>query len=239
MLKTKITTAFALLFGIALTSFAQSEEKSVMKKIEVTGSAEEEIIPNEIYFAITLKEYLGDNNKKVGIDKLERELYQAVRKVGVDEEDLRIEDIQSYNYDWYRRKRPQREEFLASKKFTIQFEKLDKINSLFAYLDAKGIQSTNIDRYDHSRREEYEQNLKIKALQNAQEKANYLLNGIDESLGGVLQVTEINTGSSPTFRREMSYARMETAQADTEQAPMINFQKIKLRYEMRAVFEIQ
>ncbi|WKN42706.1 SIMPL domain-containing protein [Tunicatimonas pelagia] len=233
-------SAIILLFCVSLTSFAQSEEEPMVKKIEVTGQAEEEVVPDEIYFAITLKEYLGDNKKKVVIDKLERELYQAVRKVGVAEEDLRVEDIQSYNYNWYRRNRPQREEFLASKKYTIKFEKLDEVNDLFAYLDAKGIQSTDIDRYDHSRRDEFERDLKIKALQNAKEKAKYLLNGIDENLGGVLEVTEINTGNqSPTYYREMSYARMDMAEAESSQDPSIEFQKIKLRYEVRAVFEIR
>ncbi len=240
MLSKKILYAFTLLFWLSLTSFAQSEEKTMVKKIEVTGSAEEEIVPDEIYFAITLKEYLGDNKKKVVIDKLERDLYNAARKVGIAEENLRIEDIQSYNYDWYRRKRPQREEFLASKKYTIKLKRLDEINSLFSYLDAKGIQSTNIDRYDHSRRDEYERDLKIKALQNAKEKAEYLLEGIDERIGGVLQVTEVNTGNQSSLRyREMSYARMEMAQAESDQAPSIEFQEIKLRYEVRAIFEIR
>ncbi len=236
----KIALGLIFTIAISLTSYAQTEPQPVVKKIEVTGSAEEEIVPDEIYFAITLKEYLGDNKDKVSIDKLERELYNAARKIGVAEEDFRIEDIQSYNYDWYRRNRPQREEFLASKKYTIKFEELDEINRLFAYLDAKGIQSTNIDRYDHSQREELERDLKIKALQNAKEKAEYLLRGIDERLGGVLQVTEINTGSQPpTYYREMAYARMDAAEEESTSAPSIEFQKIKLRYEVRAVFEIR
>ena len=226
-------------WGMVSVAQAQSDEKPMVKKIEVTGSAEQEIVPDEIYFAITLKEYIGDNKDKVTIDKLERELYNAVRKIGVAEEDFRIEDIQSYNYDWYRRNRPQREEFLASKKYTIKFEKLDEINRLFAYLDAKGIQSTNIDRYDHSDLEKYQQDLKIKALQNAKDKANYLLNGIGERMGGVLEVTEIYTGNAPTPQyKTMSYARMEMAD-DAAQAPPIEFQKINLQYEVRAVFEIQ
>ncbi|MEQ9442248.1 MAG: SIMPL domain-containing protein [Cyclobacteriaceae bacterium] len=236
-----LKTLVWLMVGWSMVSVAQaqSDEKPMVKKIEVTGSAEEEIVPDEIYFSINLKEYIGDNKDKVSIDKLERELYNAVRKIGVDEEDFRIEDIQSYNYDWYKRNRPQREEFLASKKYTIKFEKLDEINRLFAYLDAKSIQSTNIDRYDHSNMEQYEQELKIKALKNAKDKAEYLLNGIGERMGGVLEVMEINTGGQlmPNYKT-MAYARAGMAE-DAAQAPSIEFQKINLRYEVRAVFEIQ
>nr|WKN35028.1 SIMPL domain-containing protein [Tunicatimonas sp. TK19036] len=227
-----------MVWSVVSVAQAQSSEKPMVKKIEVTGSAEQEIVPDEIYFGISLKEYIGDNKDKVTIDKLERELYNAVRKIGVEEEDFRIEDVQSYNYDWYRRNKPQREEFLASKKYTIKFEKLDEINRLFAYLDPKGIQSTNIDRYDHSKMEQYEQELKIKALQNAKDKAQYLLSGIGERMGGVLEVTEIyNGGGGPQpYYQSMAYARAEDA---SMQAPSIEFQKINLRYEVRAVFEIQ
>lgn len=231
---------FLFIFSyLPFMSYAQSDDSAMVKKIEVSGSAEEEIVPDEIFFAITLKEYLDDDKKKVSIDKLERQLNDAVRKIGVAEEDFRIEDIQSYNYDWYRKKRPQREQFLASKKYSIKFSELNKINSLFANLDAKGVQSTNIDRYDHSEREKYERELKIKALQNAKEKAEYLLRGIDEQLGGVLQVTEISTGGQPPVYRNLSYARMEMAESEYDSAPAIEFQKIKLRYEVRATFEIQ
>ena len=108
---------FLFIFSyLPFMSYAQSDDSAMVKKIEVSGSAEEEIVPDEIFFAITLKEYLDDDKKKVSIDKLERQLNDAVRKLGVAEEDFRIEDIQSYNYDWYRKKRPQREQFLASKK---------------------------------------------------------------------------------------------------------------------------
>lgn len=237
----RVSRVLILLFILSylpFMSYAQSGDPAMVKKIEVSGSAEEEIVPDEIYFAITLKEYVDDDKKKVKIDKLERQLNNAVRKIGVAE-DFRIEDIQSYNYDWYRKKRPQREEFLASKKYTIKFSELNKINDLFDYLDAKGIQSTNIDRYDHSEREKYERELKIKALQNAKAKAEYLLRGIDEQLGGVLQVTEIAAGNQPPVYRNLSYARMEMADSESVPAPDIGFQKIKLRYEVRAVFEIQ
>ena len=241
MLKTKFLLLTAFLSCVYLMSKGQSEEKPMVKKIEVFGSAEEEIVPDELYFAITLKEYLGDDKRKVDIEKLERELYTAARKIGVEEEDFRINDIQSYNYDWYRRNnRPQREEFLASKKYTIKFEDLNGINELFAYLDPKGIQSTNVERYDHSQREQYERDLKIKALQNAKDKAEYLLRGIDERLGGVLEVTEINTQTQPpTFYRDVAYARAELAQDQSAESPSIEFQKIKFRYEVRAVFEIR
>ena len=217
-----------------------TDNQPLVKKIEVYGQAEEEVTPDEIYFSITLKEYVGDDKKKVTIDKLERGLYDAVKKIGVKEEDFRIEDVSAYNYDWYRKKKPQREEFLASKEYLVKFGDLNQINTLLTGLDAKGIQSTNIDRYAHSKIEQYRKDLKIKALKNAKEKANYLLQGIDENLGGVLEIQEIDTGEGqpPVYYRQARSMSMASAEMD-DASPEIDFQKIKLSFRVRAVFEIQ
>lgn len=222
-------------------SLAQAQGNEAIKKIEVYGSAAEEITPDEIYFSITLKEYLNDDKKKVGIDKLERELYNAVRKIDIPEEDFQIENVFGYNYDWqWRNKKKDRQDFLAQKQYRIKFAELDKINRLFAYLDPKGIQSANISGYSHSRIEEYRRELKIRALRNAREKAEYLLAGIDEQKGEVLEVQEINNNyQPPVYYKARGMAMMESADASAMNSPEIDFQKIKIKSEVRAVFRIQ
>ena len=228
-----------LLANFINDSFAQADQP-MTKKIEVYGQAEEEITPDEIYFSITLKEYQNNNQEKVNIEQLERALYQTVKELGIEEEDFRIENVYGYNYDWYRKKKPQREEFLASKEYSIKFGDLNQVNELLAGLDAKGIQSTNVDRYSHSKIEQYRKDLKIKALQDAKEKAAYILQGIDERLGGILEVQEIDTGNEapPVYYRQARGMAMASADA-AESSPEIDFQKIKLSFRMRAVFKIQ
>ena len=236
-----IVVPLLIVSTIGYTLAQTTEDPSPMvKKIEVYGQAEEEVTPDEIYFSITLKEYTGDNQKKTTIDTLERGLYAAVRKIGVPEEDFRIEDVSAYNYDWYRKKKPQREAFLASKEYLIKLADLNQINELLASVDARGIQSTNVDRYEHSQIEQYRKDLKIKALKNAKEKAAYLLRGIEESIGGVLEIQEIDTegGQPPVYYREARSMAMASADAEAA-APAIDFQKIKLSFRVRAVFEIQ
>lgn len=229
-----LLVTFSTNYGLAQTN------QPMTKKIEVYGQAEEEITPDEIYFSITLKEYQNDNKEKVKIDQLERALFKTVKELGIEEEDFRIENVYGYNYDWYRKKKPQREEFLASKEYSIKFSDLNQVNELLASLDAKGIQSTNVDRYSHSKIEQYRKDLKIKALQNAKEKAGYLLQGLDERLGGILEVQEIDTGNEapPVYYRQARGMAMTSADM-AEPSPEIDFQKIKLSFRMRAVFEIQ
>ena len=236
--------AFSLIISLVIVNiFGQAvaqTDSPMVKKIEVYGQAEEEITPDEIYFSITLKEYQDKDEAKVNIDQLEKDLYAAVQEIGVAEEDFRIENVSGYNYDWYRKKKPQREEFLASKKYQIKFSDLNQINELLGSLDAKGIQSTNVDRYSHSNIEQYRRDLKVASVKNAKEKATYLLEGIDEQLGGVLEIQEIDTegGAPPVYYRESRTMAMSAADAG-ESSPAIDFQKMKLKFRVRAVFEIQ
>lgn len=235
-----LTVVALLLIGTTNIVNAQTEDTPMVKKIEVYGQAEEEVTPDEIYFSITLKEYQDKDQDKITINQLEKGLYAAVQKIGVAEENLRIENVSGYNYDWYRKKKPQREAFLASKEYQIKFSDLNQVNELLSSLDAKGIQSTNVDRYSHSNIEQYRRDLKIKALKNAKEKAAYLLGGIDEQLGGIIEIQEIDTegGSPPVYYREARSMAMSSADA-SEAAPAIDFQKIELKFRVRAVFGIQ
>lgn len=215
----------------------RDREDDVVRKIEVYGSAEREVTPDEIYFTITLKEYQLDDNEKVAIDKLERDLYSAVRKMGIDDEDFQVMDVAGYNYDWYRRgKKQERDDFQATKQYRITFKDLNEINRLFEYLDPKGIQSTNVSGYSHSNIENISRDLKIEALKNARKKAEDLLGGINETLGEVIEVQEINNDYQPP----VLYARsMEMAQSDSGGQPQIDFKKITLKAQVRTVFRIR
>lgn len=240
-MKKSILTILAVAF--VAYAWAQSDDRErdrdddVVRKIEVSGYAEREVTPDEIYFTITLKEYQTSDNKKVAIDKLERDLYSAVRKIGIDDEDFQIMDVSGYNYDWYRRgKKQERDDFQATKQYRITFKDLHEINRLFEYLDPKGIQSTNVSGYSHSDIDNINRDLKIEALKNARKKAEDLLRGINERLGEVIEVQEI----SHDYQPPVMYARsMEMAQNDGGGQPQIDFRKIKLKAQVRTVFRIR
>lgn len=240
MNKIKYICVLGLSLLVSGMAMAQNDQELV-KKIEVYGSAKKEIVPDEIYFSISMKEYIDEDKKKVSIDKLEKELYSAVRKIGVADEDFQIENVYGYNREWYPwNKKKDREDFLAQKSYRIKFAKLDNLNRLFEYLDPKGIQSANISEYSHSQIEQYRRDLKIEALRNAKEKADYLLAGIGERSGGVLEVQEINNEGyqPPVMYKARNMAMMESADSGM-QAPDIEFKTIEIEAQIRAVFKIE
>ncbi|MBV7534105.1 SIMPL domain-containing protein [Chitinophaga sp. sic0106] len=222
---------------LAMSTFAQTaSNKATEKKIEVTGSAEIEITPDEIYFNISLKEYLKGKSK-VEITALEKQLQKAVVDAGIPKENLTVENVSGYNYDYLNKKKnPQ--EFMASKQFRLKLNKLDKINIILGAVDAEGIESTRITGYSSSKMEEYRKETKIKALQAAKAKADYMVNAIGENLGGIIEIQEINTDGYSDVR-PLAVNYMAKAADGMGGISDVDFKTIKVRAEVRTVFGIK
>ena len=107
-------------------------------------------------------------------------------------------------------------------------------------VDPKGIEYSNIESYDYSKKESLRKELKIKALQSAREKADYLITSIGGTLGGAIDIQEINNEYYPQPMYRANTMMKADGIASSEAAmPDIDFKKIKLNYQMRAVFEIK
>ncbi|WP_343305070.1 SIMPL domain-containing protein [Chitinophaga niabensis] len=234
-----------LLMGLFMTatSFAQTtDNKPPVKKIEVTGTAEMEITPDEITINITLREYYKNKTNKVGITTLEAQLQKAVQDAGISKENFTIGNVFGYNYDQWWKKKKTTEDFLARKQYVLKVNRLDKINGILAAVDEEGIESVNIASFNSSKMEEYRKQVKTNALKAAKAKAEYLLSAIDEKIGGVIEIQEFNNDQYSDVRPEAANMRM-FAKADAAGAGVpdsnIDVKTIKIRAEIRAVFGIK
>lgn len=221
-----------LLVSISFLGFAQSVD--LRRKIEVNGLAEREVTPDIINVSISLKEYL-DGKNKITISQLESQLEKAVSEAGISKEDFTINNLSSYNYTVQKKKNP---DFLASKQYLIRFHDLNKFNQMMSKIDAKGIQATNIDSYDYSKIDELKNELKLKALLSAKEKAAYLLAGLGEKLGGAISIVENEDGNSFQAPRAVMYMAKSTMADDAVPESDIDVKKIKLSFSVHVVFEI-
>jgi uncharacterized protein len=230
-----------LFFVIAVFAFYNSASAQIdpnvaflnTRKIEVSGSAEMEIVPDEIYYTISLQEYKGD--KKVEIETLEKQLVKSVAEAGIAKENLQIENMQGYKWNTERKKN---QDFFASKQYVLKLNNLYKINEILSGVDSKGVQYTTISRYSHSKIEQYRKDIKIKALQAAKEKASYLLASINEQVGEVLQIQEVGDYYPQPYETRMM-SNMAMDKSAEMASPEIGFKEIKLRYEVRGIFKIK
>ncbi|MGY4535866.1 uncharacterized protein YggE [Mucilaginibacter sp. UYNi724] len=219
---------------VATTFGAFAQNADLRRKIEVTGIAEQEVTPDIINVSISLREYMNGKTK-VTISTLEKQLENAVASAGIAKEDFTINSLSSWNYQTEKKKNP---DFLASKQYGIKFRDLNKFDQILSKVDGKGIQSTNIDSYDYSKISEIKNALKLKALIAARDKAAFLVNGLGDKLGSALNITESDNSSFPQPRNVMYMAKASMADSAAPESD-IDVKKIKLSFQINAIFEIK
>jgi uncharacterized protein YggE len=186
-------TLIILMTCIVITNTAFAQNADLRRKIEVTGTAEQEVTPDIINVSISLQEYM-DGKSKVTIDVLESQLENAVKAAGIPKEDFTINDLSAWNNNYQKKKTP---DFLASKQYNIRLYNLNKFDQIVSSIDPKGIQSTNIASYDYSKMDQLKDELKLKALLDAKARAAYMLNGIGDKLGDALNITVADNSNLP------------------------------------------
>src|SRR6187200_3362204 len=84
-----------LVWVAPIFAFAQQQEAFKGQPfIEVTGTANQEIEPNEIYTIIRLKEF-EENRQKTSLEKLDADFLAALKDAGIDKKRLELADAGS------------------------------------------------------------------------------------------------------------------------------------------------
>lgn len=211
------------------------------RTITVNGSAEMEVIPDEIYVQVDLREYEKKNQPKVSIDQIKNELLQNLKSIGVPDSAISIASYEGYSGHrwWVRRKKDP--ELYATISYQIKFTNSYKLDQLVPLLDDDATQNFQVVRTSHSKIQEFRKQLKIQAMKAAKEKALYLTDAINEKLGEAITITEPADISTYYFSRgtlekdKYSNVQMQGTTATSE----IDFKRIKLKFDVNVLFALK
>jgi len=238
-----IIVLFILLCLVAPLQAQTILQQPKIKKIVVTGSSEMEVDPDEIYVNFVLREYQNSKKEKVGIETIKKEFLEACSKSGILKEHIRVDGMAGNAYsDWYIRKKKQEPDFIANITYVIKFSSTKMIDDLIPRLNDNAVLNMYISKMDHSKMETFRKDVKIKATQAAKEKALYLSQSIGEKLGGALLIEEIDQGTPYPLMMKASNMAMMEMQSDGAAYggdTSMPFEKIKIRFETRAEFELE
>ena len=208
---------FLLAIVLCVWSVVADAQESERRYIEVTGSSEIEVVPDEIHLLIQIKEYW----------KEEKDLRRVLSRAGISDEAIRVQEIGDY---W----RQKGKEFLIGKQLDIRFTDFEKINAVIKKIDTKGIESMRIGELKHKDLPNYRKQGKIEALKAAREKASYLVEAMGQKLGEVIRIVEPASSYVSPYSLYQAQSNVSMGTAATEQ-----YRVIKLRYEMTARFAIE
>jgi len=222
-----------LLFAISLLATLSLQAQTNERYIEVTGTSEIEIVPDEIHYLIEIREYFKEEfdgkskpeeyRTKVPLAEIEQGLREALANSGIPQNAIRTQEIGDY---W----RQQGQDFLVSKKFDITLTDFNQINEIVKRIDTKGINTMRIGELENNDMPAYHQKGKIEALKAAQRKATYLVEALGKRLGEVIRIMEKDSGNVSPF------AQSNVMSSDA--ASFDNFRTIKKNYSMLVRFEI-
>ena len=222
-----------LLFAISLLATLSLQAQTNERYIEVTGTSEIEIVPDEIHYLIEIREYFKEEfdgkskpeeyRTKVPLAEIEQGLREALANSGIPQNAIRTQEIGDY---W----RQQGQDFLLSKKFDITLTDFNQINEIVKRIDTKGIHTMRIGELENNNMPAYHQKGKIEALKAARRKAIYLVEALGKRLGEVIRIVEKDSGNASPF------AQSNVMSSDA--ASFDNFRTIKKSYSMLVRFEI-
>ncbi|RYZ27483.1 MAG: DUF541 domain-containing protein [Chitinophagaceae bacterium] len=227
---------------VTLSSFAQTIANPFPRTITVNGSAELEIVPDEIYVQVYLKEYEKKGSGKVSIEKIRQGFLTAVRSLGLPDSAISVSGYDANNFNPWWRKKNKKEELYASITYQVKLRNTAQVDLLVDKLDDNATQNFYISQTSHSKLEEIRKNLKIQAVKAAKEKADYLAEAANAKIGVPITINEPGEYYQPYYGNMASNRMMKAEMVQSAPAadqPQADFKKMKMRYDVSVVFELK
>jgi uncharacterized protein len=246
MKKIILLLAAACIFQLATAQQPLFANNPYPKTISVSGSAEMEIVPDEIFVNVLLSEYQKKGDPKKDIETIKTNFLESCKAAGIPDSVISIVSYSGNNNYYFIRKRKKNTDLLANITYQVKFKSSKLMDDLVEKLDDNATQNFSIISVSHSRIIEFRRQLKIRAVQAAREKGIYLTEAVGERLGEAITINEPDE-SQPFYLDRSSISNNEYRQSnysnvvslDAPQTTEVDFKKLKLRFEVSVVFALK
>lgn len=231
----KITLIIACAFTL-LNARAIEISAPINRVITVTGSAEMIVPPDEIELEITMTEYGSGST----ISTIETALMKLLIGNEIPKEKIVFNGTFSsfYWYYWWHHRNDARK----SKKIIVTLDAKTDFMKLVRDLDKEYISQIRITKTSNKDIQQLRRDVKIEAIKAAKAKAKYLLEAIDEEVGSLITVDELQFSDNTNWYGHQESNVMSNSimsYSKTRGEYMENVPEIKLRYEIKTQFEIK
>lgn len=235
----------SLLVAVLFSTLLFSQKNTQMTKtIEVTGSHEMMVDPDEIIFTISIEEYWAeefegkewkDYKTKIEITEIEENLMKELEEIGIKMKDITLKHSGNYY-------RSHGKDFLISKNMDIKLKSFKKANEISNILRTRGIKNMHVSEMIVHDKEALILKTQKEALKNAKQKAQALADVYDKEISDVISIVEIDKfvnvrpPSPVMYRAEAMSAKQGGGYGGADYE---NFKKVKLSYDLRVLFELK
>ena len=228
----KMMLVLAALMVVAASASAQQTE-AFPSYIEVTGVAEKEVAPNEIYLSITINE--RDSKGKISVDEQQREMLAALKKLGVKpDSQLKMVDLTSSYF--------KRGNALAKAQYELKLGSAVEVAKVWRALDGLGISQVTVTKVSHTDLEKFKAETRTEAIRAARDNARALAEAIDQKAGKCFWIADYSSPVRTVYAAAnlKSRAMVEEASFDVVvEEEGLEFQTINLQHRVQAKFVLE
>lgn len=231
-------TVFSIFLLSIIVSRASAQSKNFIDQpyIEVNGSFDTLVTPDEIFIRIVISE--RDTRDRESVEDLERDMFNALKKVGIDvDKNLTTSnmgsDFKSYIFKG--------KEVVKSKSYLLKVPDAVIATKVFIELEELDISNVSIDHVSRSDIRSLENIVRAKAIVDARSRATTLTAAIDQQVGPAIHINEndleISTRRNLTTMSEVVVVGYSASGVDKKREfPKIEFEKIKVSNQVAVKF---
>ncbi len=166
----------SILVFVLITAKGQTKNFIDQPYLEVNGSADTLLTPDEIYIRIEISE--ADTRNRISVEEQEIKMVNLLKSLGINtDEDLTAKNILS-NFRYYFLKN---KDILKTKQYTLKVKDAVTATKVFIYLEQIEISNASIERVDHSQKENIKNIVRSKAIANAKEQAIAMVKPLNQA----------------------------------------------------------
>lgn len=204
-------------------------------KIKVTGHAVREVVPNQIYFNITLSEDKSKRHFK-SIDSLERQLYGLMAQFNVPKSSLSLKN----NHQRVRDKKIGDTEVEITRTYNLMITDKVNLRSILLAFYENEFYNISISHISHTDKDQFMEGVRARAMKTAQTKAEQLLTAVDKKPGALLEVNPIGHNSAHFSNiGQVNSTYNSYISSKTFYKNDFNYAKLKLEASYQLIYEIK
>lgn len=228
----KKLTFLLVLMTLSYFTFAQSGEKNFIDQpyIEVTGTAELEIVPDLIYLKIILNE--TDTKGKISLESLETKMKLRLGELKIDvAKDLTVEDLSSSYIKYFLKEK----DVTNSREYVLLVHDAAMAGKAVKALSDENISNISVLKIDHSQMAQKRFDLRLEAVKTSKIKAEAMAEAIGQKIGKAIFLSEY-TDIAPLLQSNVSGMLYMKNRVENYAEPELSFKNIELKSSVTARF---
>ncbi len=224
--------------ALLICGAAASQETGIYQsKIVVTGKAEREVPPNEIYVKIVLDE--SDSKGKISLADQEKNMLKTLKVLKIDiEKQLQIGDMSSDLKSYFLKKN----QVQTQKTYVLKLDNAAVTGAVFEALGSLGISQMEILKMTRSDLETIKMEMRTEAMKNARQIAETLAGAIGQKAGPAFEITDYDNfynAAAKVRNASIAYDGLAEMTVAGSSMPVLDFQNMKLSYTVNVKFLLQ